>query len=68
MQIYIGAYVCVCACVFICIFSAILNPGKYLLLTTCHGSELQLHRLVEERPGEEKMGVSTPNFQTIWEM
>lgn len=53
MQIYIGARVC--ARVFICIFSSVPNPGNCLLLTTCHGSEL--HRLAEERTGEEKMGI-----------
>lgn len=47
-------HVCAHARVFVCIFSSILNPGKYLLLTTCHGSDLR--RLAEERMGEEKMG------------
>lgn len=47
-------HACAHARVFVCIFSSILNPGKYLLLTTCHGSDLR--RLAEERMGEEKMG------------
>lgn len=49
INMYINIYWGVGARMFICTFSSVLNPGKYLLLVTCHSSKL--HRLAEDKMG-----------------